>query len=602
MSLHGAEYDPMGASKCPISILQPSASSSIASFSNSSNGDVSDCQHNLHHHHQHQILHTQNHTALYQLTSKPGEQQSNFLGQLEAAGINTKQNQKPQSVTNKSSSSSPLSTKSSSSLSSSSTCYNMALSNNKLTMIENNSMPITSINSNIDTKSSNCGTSTSNSSNNNSYSASSSSSTSSTGSGSSKPSYLNDNDRPPHSYIALISMAILSKLDRKILLNEIYDWVVQNFPYYQSRTDKSWRNSIRHNLSLNECFVKVGKASNGRGYYWSIHSANLSDFKKGDFRRRQARLRAKHDRLTSSSANTNDGTTVLKISKVQTAKSEITTTNSKGTINGAISELLLNGNKTNCQNTTNQLISNHELSSYVQMDQRNNGSNSSSTSLSSNFITNRYVGGFNNFYKTATQNRNGYDSDRSSGNKNNFVNGIIRENINNDNIANVSKIPINNHPSYNLQHQIHQNHSHSQENSNQNCNFNYSDHGQFMGNNSVLQSNHHHNLQSNHGQGANQSSYFNGFSNTVDTFDTIKNINDIKISSTYDIMINSCTDSFSSPSAIFSKVEPASLTISSSSNYSHPNLISTSTPVFGNCSKYLKICCYINKMPKVVAN
>ena len=105
-----------------------------------------------------------------------------------------------------------------------------------------------------------------------------------------------ESDRPPHSYIALISMAILSKIDRKILLNEIYDWVIQNFPYYQSRTDKSWRNSIRHNLSLNECFIKVGKAGNGRGYYWSIHSANLNDFKKGDFRRRQARLRAKHDK------------------------------------------------------------------------------------------------------------------------------------------------------------------------------------------------------------------------------------------------------------------------------------------------------------------
>lgn len=74
-----------------------------------------------------------------------------------------------------------------------------------------------------------------------------------------------DIDRPPHSYIALISMAILSKNEKKILLNEIYDWVVQNFPYYQHRTDKSWRNSIRHNLSLNECFIKVGKAGNGRG-------------------------------------------------------------------------------------------------------------------------------------------------------------------------------------------------------------------------------------------------------------------------------------------------------------------------------------------------
>lgn len=79
------------------------------------------------------------------------------------------------------------------------------------------------------------------------------------------PKNNDDLERPSHSYIALISMAILSKPDKKILLNEIYDWVVNNFQYYQSRTDKSWRNSIRHNLSLNECFIKVGKAGNGRG-------------------------------------------------------------------------------------------------------------------------------------------------------------------------------------------------------------------------------------------------------------------------------------------------------------------------------------------------
>jgi hypothetical protein len=95
------------------------------------------------------------------------------------------------------------------------------------------------------------------------------------------PVTVNDSERPAYSYIALISMAILSKPDRKILLNEIYDWVTSNFNYYQNRTDKSWRNSIRHNLSLNECFIKIGKAGNGRGFYWSIHSANMVDFKKG---------------------------------------------------------------------------------------------------------------------------------------------------------------------------------------------------------------------------------------------------------------------------------------------------------------------------------
>ena len=147
-----------------------------------------------------------------------------------------------------------------------------------------------------------------------------------------------DVDRPPHSYIALISMAILSKTDRKILLNEIYDWVIHNFPYYQFRTDKSWRNSIRHNLSLNECFIKVGKAGNGRGYYWSIHAANMTDFKKGDFRRRQARLRAKHDKTgasNKSSAQITDKESVnIKQQEALTSKMNNIETNSSVMTNG----------------------------------------------------------------------------------------------------------------------------------------------------------------------------------------------------------------------------------------------------------------------------
>lgn len=136
-------------------------------------------------------------------------------------------------------------------------------------------------------------------------------------------STLSDVDRPPHSYIALISMAILSKPERKILLNEIYDWVIQHFPYYQYRTDKSWRNSIRHNLSLNECFIKVGKAGNGRGYYWSIHGANMVDFKKGDFRRRQARLRAKHDKASTGSKNSENSKSNKSLKNQQQANQDM---------------------------------------------------------------------------------------------------------------------------------------------------------------------------------------------------------------------------------------------------------------------------------------
>ena len=60
-----------------------------------------------------------------------------------------------------------------------------------------------------------------------------------------------------------------------------------------SCSHKAWRNSVRHNLSLNECFVKQERVGRGKGHYWAIHPACLQAFLRGDFRRRQARRRAK---------------------------------------------------------------------------------------------------------------------------------------------------------------------------------------------------------------------------------------------------------------------------------------------------------------------
>lgn len=98
--------------------------------------------------------------------------------------------------------------------------------------------------------------------------------------------------KPDLSYIAMISMAIQSLPTKQMLLSEIYDWITTHYPYYRPE-DKSWRNSIRHNLSLNECFVKSGRSESGKGHYWSIHPANMDDFGRGDFRRRRARRRVR---------------------------------------------------------------------------------------------------------------------------------------------------------------------------------------------------------------------------------------------------------------------------------------------------------------------
>lgn len=98
--------------------------------------------------------------------------------------------------------------------------------------------------------------------------------------------------KPQHSYIGLIAIAILSSPESKLVLSDIYQYILDNYPYFRTR-GPGWRNSIRHNLSLNDCFVKAGRSANGKGHYWAIHPANQDDFKRGDFRRRKAQRKVR---------------------------------------------------------------------------------------------------------------------------------------------------------------------------------------------------------------------------------------------------------------------------------------------------------------------
>ena len=98
--------------------------------------------------------------------------------------------------------------------------------------------------------------------------------------------------KPQHSYIGLISMGILSNSEEKLVLADIYQYILDNYVYFRHR-GPGWRNSIRHNLSLNDCFIKAGRAANGKGHYWAIHPACLDDFKRGDYRRRKAQRKVR---------------------------------------------------------------------------------------------------------------------------------------------------------------------------------------------------------------------------------------------------------------------------------------------------------------------
>ncbi|PNI64838.1 FOXN4 isoform 5, partial [Pan troglodytes] len=41
-------------------------------------------------------------------------------------------------------------------------------------------------------------------------------------------------------------------------VSEIYSFMKEHFPYFKTAPD-GWKNSVRHNLSLNKCFEKVDK-------------------------------------------------------------------------------------------------------------------------------------------------------------------------------------------------------------------------------------------------------------------------------------------------------------------------------------------------------
>ncbi|GFN88773.1 forkhead box protein p1 [Plakobranchus ocellatus] len=78
--------------------------------------------------------------------------------------------------------------------------------------------------------------------------------------------YKSTDVRPPFTYASLIRQAIIESPHRQLTLNEIYQWFQATFAYFR-RNEATWKNAVRHNLSLHKCFMRV---ENVKGAVWTV--------------------------------------------------------------------------------------------------------------------------------------------------------------------------------------------------------------------------------------------------------------------------------------------------------------------------------------------
>lgn len=84
--------------------------------------------------------------------------------------------------------------------------------------------------------------------------------------------YRTHDSRPSYTYASLIRQAIMESKDCQLTLNEIYQWFTETFAYFR-RNAATWKNAVRHNLSLHKCFARVEQ--NVKGAVWTVDDSEF---------------------------------------------------------------------------------------------------------------------------------------------------------------------------------------------------------------------------------------------------------------------------------------------------------------------------------------